>query len=199
MKQAIIGSGGFGREVYHTIKDNNPLQEIVFFADDIYMQDGDLPLSKFNPLEYEVVVAIGDPQLRKRLIDRLPHNTKFFSVIHSSVKFLDTTLGIRIGKGCIICPNVILTTNITIGDHCHLNLASTIGHDTRIGDYFTTAPGVKVSGNCVIGDCVYLGTNAAVRERVTIVDNVTVGLSSGVVKDILQPGVYGGVPTKLIK
>jgi UDP-3-O-[3-hydroxymyristoyl] glucosamine N-acyltransferase len=103
-----------------------------------------------------------------------------------------------IGEGSIICPNTILTTNIKIGNHTHLNLGSTIGHDTITGDFFTTAPGVKISGNCIIGDRVYFGTNSSVRERITICDDVTIGLNGGVVKNINEPGTYVGVPVKKI-
>jgi UDP-3-O-[3-hydroxymyristoyl] glucosamine N-acyltransferase len=89
--------------------------------------------------------------------------------------------------------------DVKIGKHAHLNLHTTIGHDCRIGDYFTTAPGVKVSGNCNLGDCVYLGTNSSIREKINICNNVTIGLGSGVVKHILEPGTYVGLPTKKIK
>ena len=57
----------------------------------------------------------------------------------------------------------------------------------------------KISGNCNIGKHVYFGTNSSVREKITMCDNVTIGLNSGVVKDINEEGVYAGLPTKKIK
>ena len=105
---------------------------------------------------------------------------------------------IEIGEGSVICAGSILTTNIKIGKHSHLNLLTTIGHDTVVGDYFTTAPGAKISGNCNIGECVYFGTNSSVREKITICDNVTIGLNGGVVKNINKSGIYVGVPTRLL-
>ena len=197
MKKAIIGSGGFAKEVKCLLLDNNPNEEIEFFVDDQYVDQTSQPLSTLNVKEYEVVIAIGDPKVRKSILDKLPKNTKFFIVKHKSAQILDNN--IFIGEGSIICPNTIITTNVKIGKHAHLNLATTIGHDTTIGDFFTTAPGAKISGNCKIGDCVYIGTNSSIREKIEICDDVTIGLGSGVVKSINIPGVYGGIPTNKIK
>jgi hypothetical protein len=44
------------------------------------------PLSHFDVNKHEVVVAIGDPYIRKKIINKLPKNTKFFTVIHKSVQ-----------------------------------------------------------------------------------------------------------------
>jgi sugar O-acyltransferase (sialic acid O-acetyltransferase NeuD family) len=197
MKKAIIGSGGFGREIKALLLDNNPNEVIEFFVEDNYVNEISKPLSKLDFGEYEVIVGIGNPSTRKKIVNSLPPKTRYFSVIHKSVIILDNN--IKIGEGSVICPNTILTTNIKIGKHAQLNLATTIGHDTTIGDYFTTAPGAKISGNCVIGDQVYVGTNASIREKLEICNNVTIGLNSGVVKSINNPGIYGGVPTKAIK
>lgn len=197
MKKAIVGSGGFGREVKRQILDNNPDEEVVFFVDDKFVDDDSQPISKLNINEYEVIVAIGDPLKRKEIIKRLPKNTKYFTFIHKSVLIFDEN--ILIGEGSIVCANTVLTTNIKLGKHTHLNLLTTIGHDTVVGDFFTTAPGAKISGNCNIGNAVYFGTNSSVREKITICDNVTVGLNSGVVKNINESGVYVGCPVKRIK
>lgn len=197
MKKGIIGFGGFGREVKQILLDNDPDEIVDFFVDDEYVCEHTKKISEIDFDTYEIVVSIGNPIHRKRIIENLPENTKFFTVIHKSVQIMDTN--IEIGVGSIICPNVILTTNIKIGNHCHLNLSTTIGHDTIIGDFCTTAPGAKISGNCVIGELVYFGTNSSVKEKIKICDNVVVGLNGGVVKDIVETGVYGGTPTKKIK
>ena len=189
-KLAIIGSGGFGKEVKESILNND------FFVEDEYV-DIEIPLSKLNTKIYQVLIAIANPLIRSKIADNLPKNTSFFTFIDKSAQLISKN--INIGEGAIICQNVILTTNIIIGKHCHLNLASTIGHDCIIGNYFTTAPGAKISGNVKIGNAVYLGTNSSVKEKITICNNVIVGLNSGVVKNITESGVYGGTPVKKIK
>jgi sugar O-acyltransferase (sialic acid O-acetyltransferase NeuD family) len=199
MKKGIIGSGGFGREVYWSL-DKKDRINTVFFVDDEYYTENNkliLPLSKFNPEEYEIVVAVGNPQDRKKIIERLPKETKYFTHIHSSCLILGNN--VEIGEGSIICAGVIITTNIKLGKHTHLNLHTTIGHDCKIGDYFTTAPGAKISGNCVIDNLVYVGTNSSIKEKLTICDNVIVGMNGAVIKNIDKPGTYVGVPVNKIK
>lgn len=199
MKKAIIGAGGFAREVYWSLPLAHRINAI-FYVDDAYWDDSNnliLPLSKFDPNEYEVVIAIGDPRSRFDMAKKLPKETKYFTHIHSSVQILDPN--IEIGEGSIICAGSILTTNIKIGKHAHLNLQTTIGHDCEIGDFFTTAPGAKISGNCKIYDLVYLGTNSSIKEKLSIHSLSTIGLNSGVVKHIQEPGVYVGSPAKKIK
>ena len=199
MKKAIIGAGGFAREVYfsHTSLER---ENIYFFiSDELYNSSyNDLkvfPLSSLNINEYEVIVAIGDPEQRSKIVNSLPTNTKYFTYIHPSVQILDYA-SCNIGKGSIICAGTILTTNINIGDHCHLNLHTTIGHDTTLNNFITTAPGVKISGNCIIDNLVYLGTNCSIKQKIKICSNVTIGMNAAVVKDILLPGTYVGVPAK---
>lgn len=195
MKKALIGAGGFAREIKYHLKD-----DIVYFVDDIYWKKNNekiFPLSDFDSENFEALIAVGNPIDRMNICKRLPNNTKYFSFIHPSAQILDTN--IVINEGSIICANCILTTNILIGKHCHLNLSTTIGHDCVIGDYFTTAPGVHISGNCNIGNLVYIGTNSCTKQGINISNNVTIGLNSGVIKDITDPGTYIGTPCKIIK
>ena len=199
MKKGIIGNGGFGREVYYSMTKEEQLNTVFFVEDEYYnkSQDNTLPLSKFNKDEYEVIIAIGDSLTREKIVKKLPSDTKYFTYIHPSVQIYSTD--VKIGEGSIICGGSILTTNIVIGKHSHLNLLTTVGHDNIIRDYFTTAPGSKISGNCNIGKHVYFGTNSSVREKITICDDVIVGMNAGVVKNITEPGVYVGTPAKKIK
>ena len=199
MKKGIIGAGGFGREVYWGLSFIERVNT-KFFVDDKYWDGKNnliLPISKFNPNEYEVVIAIGEPRDRFDMVQRLPKETKYFTHIHSTVQILGED--VEIGEGSIVCAGTIITTNVKLGKHAHLNLHTTIGHDCEIGDYFTTAPGAKISGNCKIYDCVYVGTNASIKQRLSIESFTTIGSNAAVVKDIEEPGVYAGVPVKKIK
>lgn len=198
MKKGIIGAGGFGREVYWSL---NPIERnnTVFFVDDEYWDNSDdkiLPLSLFETNKYEVVVAIADSYHRQRIVESLPKGTKYFTHIHPSAQIHGDD--VEIGEGSIICAGTIITTNVKIGKHAHLNLITTIGHDCVIGDYFTTAPGVQISGNETIGDRVYFGTRSCVKQKIKICDDVIIGMNAGVVKNITEPGTYVGTPTKKI-
>jgi sugar O-acyltransferase (sialic acid O-acetyltransferase NeuD family) len=192
--KALIGAGGFALEVktYLGIKD------IKMFVDDNYWKKNNsniYPLSQFDESKYKVVIAIGDPKERKKMVEKLPKNTEYFTFIHPTVIFDLNT--VEVGNGVIICPYCVLTTNIKIGNHCHFNLLSTVGHDSIISDFVTTAPGTKISGNCNIGESVYFGTNSSVKEKITICNEVTVGMGAAIIKNINEPGTYIGVPAIL--
>jgi UDP-3-O-[3-hydroxymyristoyl] glucosamine N-acyltransferase len=104
-----------------------------------------------------------------------------------------------IGEGSFIGANSIITCNIKIGNHCLLNRGVHVGHDSVIGDYFSAMPGSVVSGNVTLGDKVYLGTNSSIREKITICNDVIIGLNTGIVKDIKNSGTYVGCSIKKIK
>ena len=148
MKKALIGAGGMADDV----KANMGFFDMISFVDDLFYTNTNKnikPLSQFNPNEYEILIAIGDSLSRKEIVNRLPKETKYFTFIHPSVMILGND--VEIGEGTFICAGTIITTNTKIGNHAQLNMATTIGHDCVIGDFFTTAPGVRISGNCNIG------------------------------------------------
>lgn len=207
-KICIVGAEGFGRETLLCLIDgiastNLKIEEICCFM----LLDKDIkktnimgveviPQSTFNPNLYEVVVAVADPNQRLRIVESLPNETVFTKIIHPTAIISDW---VEIGEGSIITAGVILTHNIKIGKHAHLNLNTTIGHDCVIGDYFTTTPACNISGNCDFGNNVYLGTNSSVRQGISICNNVTIGMGGVVVKNIIDPGTYIGNPVKKLK
>jgi sugar O-acyltransferase (sialic acid O-acetyltransferase NeuD family) len=204
-KICIVGAGGFGREalccLIDSLKDENiKIDDIACFmvedaahTNEKIMGIEVIPQSKFDPDKYDAIVGTGDPTLRKKIVNSLPPNTTYTTIIHPTAVI---SKWVEIGEGSIITAGTILTCNIKIGKHAHLNLHTTIGHDCVIGDFFTTTPAVNVSGNCQFGECVYLGTNASIKQGVSICSNVTVGMGGVVVKDITEPGIYIGNPLK---
>jgi sugar O-acyltransferase (sialic acid O-acetyltransferase NeuD family) len=192
MKLALFGYGGHAQEVACQIN-----QKVTFFVDDQYANDTAKPISKFNPQEYAMMVAVANSKDRFDIVQRLPKETQYFTFIHPSVQIMDDN--IEMGEGSFIGANSILTTNIKIGKHALLNRSNHIGHDCEIGDYFSAMPGAIVSGNVKIYDCVYMGTNSAIKEKLLIHSLSTIGMNSCVVKHIEEPGIYVGVPAKKLK
>lgn len=191
MKKVLIGNGGHAREVMTQMGIN-----LIRFVDDKYVDKDTLPLSQFDPTKYVAMVAIANSKDRYDIIQRLPKDTKFFTFIHPTALLMDT---IEIGEGSFIGAYSILTTNIIIGKHAILNRGNHIGHDCKIGDYFSAMPGSIVSGNVTIHDLVYMGNNSSIREKLSIHSLTTIGMNSAVVKNIEEPGVYVGCPSKKIK
>jgi len=195
MKQALIGAGGHAREVMMQMG-----QDFICFVDDQYasdryVDDNILPLSKFDPTKYEVMIAIGDSRDRLSMALKMPHDTRYFTFVHPTALIGDH---VRVGNGSFIGAYSILTANVTIGKHALLNRANHIGHDTKAGLGLSMMPGAIVSGNCEIGDSVYIGTNATIKQDTRICDSTTIGLNAGVVKDITESGTYVGLPAEKV-
>ena len=192
MKLAVFGYGGHAREVAAQIA-----KPIEFFVDDKYVNKFTKPVSSFNPETHWMIVAVADCVEREKITRKLPVDTQYFTFIHPSAQILSED--VKIGEGSFIGANSILTTNIKIGKHAILNRGNHIGHDSIIGDFFSAMPGAIVSGNVTIGDRNYLGTNSTIIEKKTICNDVTLGANGVVIKDIVEPGTYVGVPSKKTK
>lgn len=202
MKLCIFGAGGFAKEVYWLA--NQFGHEVGAFID-IHPGESyrDIPIkdeSFFKIDKHLAIVAVGDCKTRekitRKIIDQYGVNS-LITLISNRANILDKN--ISIGRGSVICDNCILTCDIKLGLCAQLNLATTIGHDTVVGDFFTTAPGVHISGKVNAGDRVYLGTNASIIEDIKICDDVVIGAAACVAKNITESGTYVGVPAKKLE
>lgn len=204
-KFCLIGAGGFGREALCCLLEMFKAQghdvrhRTCFMVEDAYYDKREimgievLPLSAFDPHLYQVNVAIGDSQIRKRIVQALPAHTTYGTIIHPTAV---TSKWVEIGAGSIINAGAILTCDIKIGMHAQMHIQSAVSHDCVVGDFFTASPAALVSGTCTLGSGVYLGTNSAIRQNITLCDDVFIGMGAVVVKDILEPGVYVGNPAR---
>ena len=204
----IIGAGGFGREVAWLIEDINKKNmewNLVGFVDDNktiqgtevngYRVVGDIDWLKDQ--ELFVVNAIGDPIIKKKVMDRLDGSKNQYPVlIHPSVIYSES---VNFGEGSIICAGNIITVNIEIGKHVIINLDCTIGHDANIGDYSTVLPSVNISGFVKTEECVSVGTGSAIIQGVNIGRNTVIGAGAVVVKDLPANCTAVGSPAKPIK
>lgn len=188
-KLALFGNGGHAREVAVQIA-----QPVKFFVDDEYVNNISSPISQFDPEEYSMMVAVADSRDRAKIVNKLPKETKYFTFIHPSVQIMDEN--IEVDEGSFIGANSILTTNINLGKHALLNRGNHIGHDCKIGDYFSMMPGAIVSGNVTIKDQVYMGTNSSIKEKLKVCSMSTIGMNACIVKDIQIEGIYVGNPGK---
>ena len=199
MIRALYGAGGFSHDIISSL--GNGLV-ILRFVDNKYFKENNeniYPLGAESILDFEYcefIVAVANPQDKKDMVGRLPKNTKFWTHISPKVH---SGPGVKVGIGSAILTNSILVCHNEIGDHCSINFNVVIGHDTKLGNFFTAAPGVFIGGDCNIGNRVYFGGNSCCKQKITICDDVTVGMGAVVVNDITEPGVYVGCPARKVK
>ena len=202
----IIGSGGFEREVLRLavdirIKTDTWFDQIYFVElDDFYSKDlvdytRVLKFSECCLEKMSFIIAIGDPVIKKRVSNELPNNIHYTSLI-SPLSFMAED--VKYSEGLIVMPFSYLSCNVKLGKHIHVNSHCTIGHDTCIGDFSTTACSVMIAGENNISEFCYFGMNSSTRQGISICKKVTIGLNAGVVKDITKSGIYIGTPSKFL-
>lgn len=107
----------------------------------------------------EVVIAIGDSSARQRIEARHP-GLNYRSLFAATAIIGDD---VEIGPGAVFCDQSIVTASARIGKQFQCNIYSYVAHDCVIGDFVTFAPKVSCNGNVHIGDGVYVGAGAVIR------------------------------------
>lgn len=207
----IVGAGGFGREVLEIFKDQNKIErrwDIVGFIDDDKKLVGQMVnrfpvlggldwLREHNNDNLHCVCAIGLPHIRKHVVAKLRKmGVKFFNAIHPSVIMSEF---VKLGEDVIICAGTILTVNIDIGDHVHIDTNCTIAHDVVIGNYCRLSPGVKINGHDRLGEGVFVGSGATLVHEVSVDGWATIGAGAVVTDNIPEKVVAAGVPARVVK
>jgi len=210
-KIAVFGAGGFGLEVAMLIEQISDVSGgwdlIGFFDDGVdnvniineYPVLGGVKELNQWAKELYLVLAIGKPVTKRGVWQKIENkNIKYPILVHPNV-IKGRSEYVRIGEGSIICAGNIITTNIEIGKHVILNLACTVGHETKIGDFSSFMPTCNISGEVVIGEGNYWGTGAKIINQKTVGNNVTIGAGAVITKDIPDNVTAVGVPAKVIK
>jgi sugar O-acyltransferase (sialic acid O-acetyltransferase NeuD family) len=207
---AIVGAGGFGREVaplvntMPSIIDQDSFR-IIFVVDNPKDQtiNGYDVVSRESFLNMEgdkfFNIAIADSKHRQEISEHLISAgiTPFTISALNAVNLSHNT----IGQGAVLCPFTTITANAKIGDFFHANIYSYVAHDCVIGNFVTFAPNVHCNGRVVIEDHAYIGTGAIIREGspdrpIVIGEGAVVGMGSVVTKSVAPYTTVFGNPAK---
>lgn len=208
----IVGAGGFAREVLWVIREINAdgesdrSMEVLGFVDGDPAVHGttvcDLPVLGGDDWLTErdgvcAVCAIGAPRSRRLVVERLSAaGIRFVSLVHPSVRM---SRYVKIGTGSVVCAGSVLTTQVKVGKHVHINLNVTVGHDVVIDDWATVAPGSNISGGVSLGPGVELGSNCAVLPNISVGRGAVIGAGAVVSRNVGENVVAVGVPARPIR
>lgn len=208
---AIVGAGGFAREVAWLIRDLNRVgpqfQFLGFLLSDLsYLSETDSRaevLGDFNWLGGNRVDAlamgIGTPHVKLKLAAELEQRfprLEWPSLVHPTVQFdRDST---KVERGVVLCAGSVGTVNLEFREFSMVNLLCTMGHESVIGRGAVLNPTVNISGGVTVGGGVLIGTGAQILHYLNIGDNATVGAGAVVTKNVEPGTTVVGIPAKPI-
>ncbi len=199
MRWAIFGIGGMGRETADIVRRRFPNALIVFVTDTGGASVQGIEHIGADALRDDdhVILAIGDPQLRFALRERLG-DRQYGTIVASSAIVAPSAI---IGKGSIICEGSIVNNDVRVGQHVIVNVLSHLSHDCIMGNFVTISPRVSCNGWVEINDKVFVGAGAVIRNgapdrRLRVGIGSTIGAGAVVVRDVTSHTVVLGVPAR---
>jgi len=213
-KIIILGTGGNSVDILDTLNDLNssrkgPIYQCIGFLDDDPQRWGiDLGgATILGPLKSAIkykdcffINGIGSPLnfWKKSIIIKqtgMPED-RFETIIHPTASVSKMAI---LGKGTVVFQNVVVTSNVKIGNHVVILPNSVVSHDDIIGDYTCIAGGVCISGRVSVGNSCYLGTNSSIIGDAIIGDCCMVGMGSVVLKSVPENSTVIGNPARFLR
>jgi acetyltransferase-like isoleucine patch superfamily enzyme len=128
----------------------------------------------------------------------------------------DVTMGhyVLLKKGTVIGDRVFVDSYVKssgqnrIGDDVTLRFNATIAREVTVEDGAFISPNVMTvysthqgekRGGTVIGAGCHVGTNAVLGPNVHLAPGTVIGALAYVNRNIDEPGIYGGIPARLLK
>lgn len=199
----IIGAGGHAKEVATyclllgiTVKaflddfKTGTLENINILPFNIFFEE---PSTLDDPFFH---LALGQNSLRKNFAERVKTLNKSFSALTIASGTSSTGLHNKVGEGTLLASGAVLTTSISLGRHCIVNVKASISHDCIIEDFVNVNPGATLCGNVKVGEGSFIGAGATIIQGITVGKWSTVGAGSVVIDDVPDFTTVVGIPAR---
>jgi len=188
----IYGASGHGKVIASILKD------VTLFFDDkeglTTFLDKKVESYSDSCIDEEIIIAIGDNKIRKKVSERITH---VFGTAIAPSSEIDSS--VILSEGCQVVHGAIIQAASVIGRHTIINTGATVDHDTVLRDFCHIAPQAIVCGGVEVGEGTLIGAGAIVIPGVKIGKWCTIGAGSVVTIDIPDNSVAVGSPARVIK
>ena len=202
----ICGAGGLGREIAALIKrDYAEEWHIIGFIDPNPNLSDNIDGLQLLPENYldenAVAVVLGMASAERKAVLfkqlSLKHNINFPNIISRKAIIAPDT---HLGNGNVITDFCWVSTNVTIGDGVLVNVATTIGHDSKIGDFVSIMPQCAISGKVNVENSSLIGAKSFILQGKHIGQRSVVAAGSCVFRNVDDgETVWGNPAHTLIK
>jgi len=148
---------------------------------------------------YGGIVAVGDNNLRYRIVQSIIKNYPNFKFVSSIHPMAAISRNVTIGEGTFIAAGVTVDVEASIGNHCFIAASSSFNHGCVMKDFSSLSAGVNVAGNSTLGFFSFLAVGSTVITHIDIGDNTVIGAGATVVKSIPSNTIAYGSPCKIIR
>ncbi len=209
---AIIGSGGFGKEVaciINKINEVTPTWKLIGFFDN--KLSAGTPVSHFGEVlghenllndwktPIHVVLAIGNPKALQKVVESIDNpNVRYPNIIHPEAFFADPR-SFEIGKGNVVTRACSFSCDVSLGDFNQMNSISALAHDVAIGSFNVLMPLSRISGDVKIGDRNFFGIGSIVLQGIKIGNETRIGAGSIIMTKTKDGNLYMGNPATRVK
>ena len=151
---------------------------------------------QYDPTQKFLIAVTREMEFRKKIITTLDERQlKRDTYIHPTAVIHPSA---KIGAGTIICQFSTALWNTTIDQDCFMAPYTMVAHGSFVGQGSFLQPGTIIAGSTKVGKYCTFGLRSNVIDHLTICDNVIVGATGLITKDITQPGVYLGSPARKV-
>jgi len=204
---AIVGASGHGKVIADIAEQ---LGFTVKFYDDAYPTKtyiehwpilgtcADLiTITNTRVVPADVVVAIGNNEIRQQKIDLLrKNNFNLITLIHPTAVISPYA---TVAAGTVVFAGAIINAFAKVGGGCIINTAAVVEHDCIINDFTHICPNAALAGGVVVGSKSWVGIGSQVKQLITIGNHCLIGAGSTVIKNIPDNVTAFGSPAVVIR
>lgn len=141
-----------------------------------------------------VHIAIGNNHFREKEAAAWGHQ-RLVSVMHPAAVISAFS---HIAAGCFVAAGAVVGPSARLAMGAIINHGAVVDHDVEVGAFSHIAPHATLGGHVKLGQRVLVGSGAVVLPSIVMGDDVTVGAGAVVITDLLEPGIYAGIPARKI-